>query len=85
MDITFNTNEDHNKLLLSDLKSKLRIIKKGGGDKKIEKLHNKGKLTARERIAYLLDDDQKAIEIGAFAGDGMYKDHGGCPSGGGYY
>ncbi len=82
MDITFNKNEDHNKLLLSDLKRKLARVRLGGGEKRIEKHHAKGKLTARERIAYLLDDDKAAVEIGAFAGEGMYKEHGGCPSGG---
>lgn len=82
MDLKFNKNEDHNKLLLSDMKRRLNTIKQGGGKKRIEKHHAKGKMTARERIAYLLDDDDMAIEIGAFAGDGMYEEHGGCPSGG---
>ncbi len=82
MDINFNKNEDHNKLLLSDLRKKLATIKLGGGKKRIEKLHAKGKMTARERIAYLLDDKTERIEIGAFAGDNMYNDYGGCPSGG---
>ena len=82
MDINFNKNEDHNKLLLSQLKQKLATVKLGGGEKRIAKLHNEGKMTARERIDYLLDKDSKSIEIGAFAGDGMYAEHGGCPSGG---
>ncbi|MCF1421870.1 acyl-CoA carboxylase subunit beta [Mangrovimonas futianensis] len=82
MDINFNKNEDFNKLLVSDLKSKLAQVKMGGGKSRIEKQHSQGKLTARERIDYLLDKDSKNIEIGAFAGDGMYADHGGCPSGG---
>ena len=82
MDINFNKNEDHNKLLVSTLKQKLAKIKLGGGEKRIEKHHSKGKMTARERIDFLLDDKEKSIEIGAFAGDGMYKEHGGCPSGG---
>ncbi len=82
MDINFNKNEDHNKLLVSELKQRFAKIKLGGGKKRIEKLHSKGKLTARERIAYLLDDDSKSIEIGAFAGEDMYSEHGGCPSGG---
>ncbi|MCP1995708.1 acyl-CoA carboxylase subunit beta [Flavobacterium sp. HSC-61S13] len=82
MDINFNKNEDHNKLLLSDLKRQYAKVKLGGGEKRIEKLHQQGKLTARERIDYLLDIDAKAIEIGAFVGDGMYEEHGGCPSGG---
>ncbi|MCH4823529.1 acyl-CoA carboxylase subunit beta [Gramella lutea] len=82
MDINFNKNEDHNKLLVSSLKQKLAKIKLGGGEKRIEKHHSKGKMTARERIDFLLDDSEKSIEIGAFAGDGMYEEHGGCPSGG---
>jgi len=82
MDINFNTNEDHNKLLLSHLKQHFSKIKLGGGEKRIEKLHAEGKMTARERIDYLLDKKSKCIEIGSFAGDGMYTTHGGCPSGG---
>jgi 3-methylcrotonyl-CoA carboxylase beta subunit len=82
MDINFNKNEDHNKLLVSSLRQKLSKIKLGGGEKRIEKHHSKGKMTARERIDFLLDENSKSIEIGAFAGDGMYEEHGGCPSGG---
>ena len=82
MDIKFNQNEDHNKLLVSDLRQRLAKVKLGGGEKRIAKLHEQGKMTARERINYLLDTKKPAIEIGAFAGEGMYKEHGGCPSGG---
>ena len=82
MDINFNSNEDHNKLLVSELNKKLLKVYKGGGEKRIEKLHSQGKMTARERIDYLLDSKEKSIEIGAFAGEGMYPEHGGCPSGG---
>ncbi|KQC29264.1 acyl-CoA carboxylase subunit beta [Flagellimonas eckloniae] len=82
MDINFNKNEDHNKLKLSELRKKLTEVKLGGGKKRIEKHHSKGKMTARERIDYLLDSDTDVIEIGAFAGDGMYEEHGGCPSAG---
>jgi len=82
MDINFNKNEDHNKLLVSDMLQKLAKVKLGGGQKRIDKLHAEGKMTARERIDYLLDDKAKSIEIGAFVGEGMYEEHGGCPSGG---
>lgn len=82
MDLNFNKNEDHNKLLLSTLRQKLAQVKLGGGEKRIEKHHAKGKMTARERINYLLDDADAAIELGAFVGDEMYEEHGGCPSGG---
>ena len=82
MDLNFNKNEDHNKLLLAHLKQKFSLVKMGGGKSRIEKLHAEGKMTARERIDYILDDKSKCIEIGAFVGEGMYKEHGGCPSGG---
>jgi acetyl-CoA carboxylase carboxyltransferase component len=82
MNLNFNKNEDYNKLLIADLKKRLLKVKLGGGKSKIEKQHAKGKLTARERVDYLLDDSSSAIEIGAFAGDQMYADHGGCPSAG---
>ncbi|OIP50841.1 MAG: methylcrotonoyl-CoA carboxylase [Flavobacteriaceae bacterium CG2_30_34_30] len=82
MDINFNKNEDHNKLLASDLRQRLTKVKQGGGQKSLEKHQAKGKMTARERIKYLLDDKKPSIEIGAFAGDGMYEEHGGCASGG---
>jgi len=81
-ELTFNKNEDVNKLLVADLNRKLSEVYLGGGKKRIEKQHNKGKLTARERIAYLLDKDADNIEIGALVGDGMYAEQGGCPSGG---
>jgi 3-methylcrotonyl-CoA carboxylase beta subunit len=82
MDLNFNKNEDQNKLLLSDLRKRLAKVKLGGGSSKIEKQHAKGKMTARERIDYLLDPKSESIEIGAFAGEDMYINHGGCPSGG---
>tara|TARA_R110002049_G_scaffold24009_4_gene85308 strand:+ start:21145 stop:22773 length:1629 start_codon:yes stop_codon:yes gene_type:complete len=82
MDIKFNQNEDHNKLLVSDLKKRFAKVKLGGGEKSIEKHKAKGKMTARERVDYLLDSKAKSIEIGAFAGDAMYEQYGGCPSGG---
>lgn len=80
--IDFNKNEDHMKLAVGDLKNRLKKIKLGGGKSRIDKQHEQGKLTARERIEYLLDDNSDFIEIGAFAGDDMYAEHGGCPAGG---
>ena len=82
MDITFNKNEDRNKLMLSELRKRYNKVKQGGGKSRIEKHHAKGKLTARERLDYLFDEKTDQIEIGAFAGEGMYEEHGGCPSGG---
>ena len=82
MNINFNKNEDFNKLLVTDLRKRFARVKLGGGEDRIKKHHEKGKMTARERIDYLLDTKANSLEIGAFAGDEMYKDHGGCPSGG---
>ena len=82
MDIQFNSNDDFNKLALNELRQRLLKVKEGGGKKNLEKLHAQGKLSARERINFLLDKDKPSIEIGAFAGEGMYPEHGGCPSAG---
>lgn len=82
MDIKFNQNEDVNKLMLSELRKRLATVALGGGKAKMEKQRAGGKMTARERIDYLLDKKSERIEIGAFVGEGMYQEHGGCPSGG---
>lgn len=82
MNIEFNKNEDEYKQLIYQLNTKLNKIKLGGGEKKIAAQHKKGKLTARERIEYLRDNNTDFLEVAAFAGDGMYKKEGGCPSGG---
>lgn len=81
-ELEFNKNEDAMKMLISDMEHKLAAIYEGGGQKRVDKHHSKGKLTARERIEYLIDEGTETIEIGAFAGEGMYKEYGGCPSGG---
>lgn len=75
-------NEDAYKLLLSKMNSHLEKIYLGGGEKKIAKQHSKGKLTARERVEHLIDEDSYFFEIGAFVGYEMYKEYGGCPAGG---
>ncbi|HFC01039.1 MAG TPA: acyl-CoA carboxylase subunit beta, partial [Phaeodactylibacter sp.] len=75
-------NEDAYKLAISKMNSRLEKIYLGGGEKKIAKQHSKGKLTARERIEHLTDEDSYFFEIGAFAGYEMYKEYGGCPAGG---
>ncbi len=75
-------NEDAMKLLLARMNYRLERIKQGGGQKKIDKEHEQGKMTARERVAYLIDEDSTFLEIGAFAGFEMYEEHGGCPAAG---
>ena len=83
MDLAFNKNEDYNKLARDQVRQRWEQIKLGGGEKALEKLHSQGKLSARERIDYLLDKDKPRVEIGAFAAEGMYKEYGSCPSAGG--
>lgn len=82
IDIARSKNEDTNKQLVSKLNYRLKKIHLGGGEKKIAKQHAKGKMTARERVDYLIDNDSDFLEIGAFAGYDMYKEQGGCPAGG---
>ncbi len=81
-ELEFKKNEDANKLLISKLLQKGDIIKEGGGKAKMEKQHAKGKLSARERIDYLIDKDTRFYEFGLFAANDMYKEHGGCPAAG---
>ena len=80
--LEINKNDDSMRLLISEMEQKLSTIYLGGGKKRIEKHQSKGKMTARERIENLIDPGSNSIEIGAFVGDGMYEEHGGCPSGG---
>lgn len=82
MELEFNKNEDQLKQLCSRLKSKAEKTALGGGEKKIAEQHQKGKLTARERIKYLTDSGSEFLEVGLFVGEGMYQEQGGCPSGG---
>jgi hypothetical protein len=80
--LEFNRNEDWMKLLWSDRKQKFEKVRLGGGKKSIDKQHEKNKLTARERIEFLIDKDSTFTEIGAFAGYEMYAEQGGCPAAG---
>lgn len=82
MNIEFNKNEDVNKQLVYELKTRLKKIYQGGGEKNAAKQKEKGKLLARERIAYLIDKNSEFLEVGAFTADGMYKEQGGCPAAG---
>ncbi len=82
MNLEYERNTDINKSLVHELNSKLKKIFEGGGEKAAAKQKEKGKLLARERVSYLVDDDKPWLEIGAFTADGMYKEYGGCASGG---
>ena len=82
MNIETERDYDWMRLLTSDIKNRFEKIKLGGGKKSIQKQKEKNKLTARERIEYLIDKQKPFIEIGAFAGFEMYEEYGGCPAGG---
>ncbi|MBC7614935.1 MAG: acyl-CoA carboxylase subunit beta [Pedobacter sp.] len=82
MDIEFNKNEDVNKQLVYELNTRLKKIYLGGGEKNAAKQKEKGKLLARERIDYLVDEGREWLEVGAFAAEDMYAEQGGCPSAG---
>jgi len=81
-ELEYNKNADAMQLATAKMKHRLDAIYLGGGQKKIDRQHDKGKMTARERVAFLLDDEDDFLEIGAFAGYEMYEEHGGCPAGG---
>lgn len=80
--IEANRNEDAMRLLWTPIRDRIEIAAQGGGKKRIDKEHAKGKKTARERMELLFDRGTDPIEIGALAGEEMYEEHGGCPAGG---
>ena len=82
MSLELEKNKDQNKLLISELNNRIAAIKLGGGKDRLEKIRKQHKMTARERVSFLLDDQTTAIEIGAMAGYEMYAKEGGCPAGG---
>ena len=82
MNIEFNKNEDINKQLFYDVKTRLSKIYEGGGAKAAIKQKDKGKMLARERVKYLIDENSNWLEIGAFVAEDMYQEQGGCPSAG---
>ncbi len=68
--------------LINEIQEQEEKIKLGGGPKRIEKEHGKGKLTARERIQKLTDSGSEFYELGLWAGYELYEEEGGCPAGG---
>ena len=81
-DLNFNSNEDHQRELLRQLHHRLKKVYEGGGEKSVAKHKGRGKMTARERITYLIDDREEFLEVGALAAEGMYATYGGAPSAG---
>lgn len=82
VDLEKSKNEDEMKLLVAQMKHRLNAIHLGGGEKKLEKQRKKGKMTVRERLGALLDEDRPFFEMGALAAYGMYEEYGGCPAAG---
>ena len=82
MDLEKEKNKDSMKMAWANIESKFRKIKLGGGKSRLEKIKSQGKLSARERVKNLVDDPDTIYEIGILAGEGMYKEYGGCPSAG---
>ena len=81
-ELDFNFNEDQMRLKIRALEQSLEKIYQGGGKTRIDKHHENGKMTARERISALLDPNTDSFELGALAGHDMYAEQGGCPGGG---
>jgi len=82
---SFRKREEYQKELLQKLKLEKDKIKLGGGEKSIQKHKAKGKLTARERIALLLDNTKDFYELSTFAAYEIYADAGGAPCAGVVY
>ncbi len=82
MNLEFNKNEDAMRMSVSQMKQRHAQVSLGGGKKAMDKAREKGKMSPRERIAYLIDKDSVFTEIGSFVGYEMYQEHGGCPAGG---
>jgi 3-methylcrotonyl-CoA carboxylase beta subunit len=68
--------------LLTELKNEEEEIRQGGGAKAIESQHKKSRLTARERIAKLVDPQSQFFELGLYAAYEMYQEWGGAPAAG---
>ena len=81
-DAAFQERAAHYEALVEKMEERAAEVRKGGGKERIEREHERGKLTARERVEYLVDDPGQFKELGLFAGYEMYEDEGGCPAGG---
>ena len=78
----FKKNSRHIVELLTEMKNQEELICQGGGVKAIESQHKKGRLTARERIARLIDPNTHFFELSLFAAFEMYEEWGGAPCAG---
>ena len=78
----FERNQKAMAELVTQIRNQEDVIAQGGGEKAIESQHKKGRLTARERIALLIDPGTEFFELGAYAAWGMYEEWGGAPAAG---
>src|SRR2546423_1115895 len=78
----FETNMRAMAELVTRMRNQEENIREGGGKKAIDNQHSKGRLTARERIARLLDPGTELFELGPYAAWGMYEEWGGAPAAG---
>jgi acetyl-CoA carboxylase carboxyltransferase component len=78
----FRAAREANQGLITALHRDEALIREGGGAKAIEAQHKKGRLTARERLALLLDEGAPWLELGLWAAHGMYSEFGGAPGAG---
>jgi len=78
----FEKNQSAIANLVGQVRNEEELIQQGGGEKAIAAQHKKGRLTARERIALLIDPGSSFFELGSFAAWGMYEEWGGAPSAG---
>ena len=78
----FQANTRRMKELVSEVLNQEETIRAGGGEKAIAYQHNKGRLTARERIALLIDPDTEFFELSIYAAFEMYEEWGGAPAAG---
>ncbi|MEX2534904.1 MAG: acyl-CoA carboxylase subunit beta [Trueperaceae bacterium] len=78
----FHGNREAWRALATMVREGRASIGRGGGERAIERQHERGRLTARERIAILLDNGARFDELMTFAGWGMYEEEGGAASGG---
>lgn len=81
-DRNFAKNVESLTALQDRIKSKADVVKLGGGKEAIERHRKRGKMFVRDRIQKLIDPGSRFLEIGLFAGQGMYKEYGGAPSAG---
>ena len=81
-DATYQERAARYEALVETMEERAAEVRKGGGEGRIDREHERGKLTARERIEYLVDEPEAFSELGLFAGYEMYEEEGGCPAGG---